>query len=101
MSKTDSVPTDDYPKENPEGWVYVVGADRNNPHECKAHVYAGPSYGDLRGPLCGYGWNRSDGGAFSILRNNGSSRGVCETCRKREKAGAGPVPPWPHKTRWL
>ena len=84
-----------------EGWVYVVGADRNNPHECKSHIYTGPSHSDLRGPLCGYGWNRSDGEAFSILRNNSSSRGTCATCAKREKEGAGPVPPWPHKTRWI
>lgn len=90
-----------YPLEKPEWWVYVIGADRNNPDEARAHVYTGPAYHDLVGPLCVYGWNRSNGESFSILRGNGSGRGLCETCRKRRAANAGPVPPTEHKTRWL
>uniref|UniRef100_A0A6H2A2X7 Uncharacterized protein n=1 Tax=viral metagenome TaxID=1070528 RepID=A0A6H2A2X7_9ZZZZ len=90
-----------YPRMKPGGWVYVIGACRNSPDATKTHIYTGPAFNHLVGPLCGYGWNRSDGYSFSILRNNVGGRGTCQTCENRVGAGRGPVPPWPHKTRWL
>lgn len=96
-----AIPSATYPAKKPRGWVYVSGTDRNEPNGRKSHVYTGPSYSDLRGPLCMYGWNRSDGAAFSILRNNGSARGPCSICEKRQAEGRGPVPPTPHPTKWI
>lgn len=90
-----------YPVKNPPTWVYVEGADRNNPDAVRSHVYTGPGFRDLRGPLCRYGWNRSDGQSFSILRGYVSSRGTCKSCERRMAAGRGPVPPTAHPTKWL
>jgi len=82
------------------GDPFVLGADRNNPDKVKAHWYKTmPDRGLL--PMCIYGWNRSDGHAFSILRGNGSSRGSCLICAKRMAADLEPVEPTTHKTRWL
>lgn len=91
----------EFPTMKPEGWVYVDGADRNNPDAARSHTYTGPSYHELVGPLCIYGWNRSNGESLSILRGNGSGRGHCATCKKREAEGRGPVAPSRHKTKWL
>jgi hypothetical protein len=38
-------------------------------------------------PMCRYGWNRSDGERFSILRGHGGSKGLCKICQRRERAG--------------
>ena len=90
-----------YPEKLPKSWIYVGGTCRNEPNNQKSHIYAGPSYDDLRGPLCTYGWNRIDGYGFSILRNNGSGRGECATCSKRAELGLGPVAPKSRKTKWI
>jgi hypothetical protein len=80
---------------------YVIAADRNNPDEARAHWYVYDESGDLW-PMCDYGWNRSNGDRFSILRGHGSSRGVCQICEKRKAANLPPVKEArPHKTRWL
>ncbi len=82
--------------------VIVWGTDRNDPDGLKAHAYHGPSYNELVAPMCGYGWNRSGGHAFSIFRNNTSTRGKCAICHRRIEAGLEPIrEPWPHKTRWI
>lgn len=49
-------------------------------------------------PMCIYGWNRSGGFAFSILRNNIGSRGECQLCRKNVDAGKPPAQPNNHRT---
>lgn len=80
---------------------YIVGADRNNPDLARAHMYAITKAGHYW-PMCDYGWNRSDGERFSILRGNGSARGVCKLCEKNIELGKRPViKPRKHKTRWL
>lgn len=79
---------------------YVVGADRVNPDEVKAHIYASLD-GDYF-PMCGYGWNRSDGTAFSILRGHGSAKGTCALCERNKAENRQPIiDGFPHKTRWL
>jgi hypothetical protein len=80
---------------------YIIGADRNNPDEARAHMYAKTAAGHLW-PMCDYGWNRSDGERFSILRGWGSARGVCKLCERNIEQGKRPViKPRPQKTRWL
>lgn len=82
--------------------VIVWGADRNEPDGCKEHAYSGENYNELDAPMCGYGWNRSNGHRFSILRNYGSVRGRCAICRRRIEAGLQPiVDGWTHPTKWL
>jgi hypothetical protein len=80
---------------------YVIGADRNNPDEARAHYYAYTAAGNLW-PMCDFGWNRSGGNRFSIFRGHGSVRGTCRICERRMAAGLRPViKPRPHKTKWL
>ena len=80
---------------------YLLGADRNNPDAARAHIYAKTSAGNLW-PMCDYGWNRSNGERFSILRGWNSARGNCKICERRLEAGLRPiVHARPHKTKWL
>lgn len=79
---------------------YVTGACRNEPDATRAHLYADTDEGLF--PMCGYGWNRSDGTSLSILRGHGSRRGTCRLCKKNAEQGRPPVKNgWPHKTKWL
>lgn len=80
---------------------YISGADRNNPDLARAHIYALTSAGHYW-PMCDYGWNRSNGERFSILRGHGSARGTCKICKKNRDAGKRPIiKPRKHKTKWL
>jgi len=79
--------------------MYVWGQDRNDKY-ARAHCYEAESFSDIHGPLCGYGWNRSDGEGFSIFRNVVTGP-KCKTCMKREAANARAVDPWQHKTKWI
>lgn len=80
---------------------YTMGADRNNPHEARSHWYAITKAGHYW-PMCDYGWNRSDGQRFSILRGWCSNRGMCRICEKRRDLEMRPiVRARAHKTRWL
>lgn len=66
----------------------------------KTHTYAETSDGLY--PMCGYGWNRSDGEAFSIFRGPYGTEGNCRLCQKNLWDGKPPVKGgWPHKTKWL
>jgi hypothetical protein len=84
---------------------YRAGEDRN-PRTADwrpkaSHTYAMMSDGELW-PMCGYGWNRSNGERFSILRQMPGSRGSCKLCAKNIAAGKPPVlVGFKHKTRWL
>lgn len=80
---------------------YIEGADRNNPQLARSHLYAITAAGHYW-PMCDYGWNRSGGHRFSILRGWGSPRGTCKICEKRVEAGLRPIlKARAHKTRWL
>ena len=80
---------------------YIIGADRNNPDAARAHYYAITNAGNYW-PMCDYGWNRSDGERFSILRGWGSARGECALCRANMAAGKRPVlHARKHKTKWI
>jgi hypothetical protein len=80
---------------------FVTAADRNNPDEARAHLYARTAAGNYW-PMCDYGWNRSDGARFSILRGHGSARGDCKICERRRAAGLRPViKSRPHRTKWM
>jgi len=80
---------------------YVSGADRNNPDAARSHLYAKTAAGNLW-PMCDYGWNRSGGNRFSILRGWGSQRGQCAICERRAALGLRPVVhARKHKTKWL
>lgn len=52
-------------------------------------------------PMCIYGWNRSNGFGFSILRNNTLACRECRLCRKNVNAGKPPTEPREHRTAWL
>jgi hypothetical protein len=52
-------------------------------------------------PMCEYGWNRSNGAAFSILRGVASGE-ECRFCRKAADAGRAPViEARGHRTKWI
>jgi len=79
---------------------YVWAADRNEPGIRREHLYAMTKAGNLW-PMCGYGWNRSNGHRISILRNY-PGRGQCRLCEKAHAEGKRPSPRgWTHKTKWL
>lgn len=71
------------------------------PTDIAAAVGMGARSGYL--PMCRYGWNRSDGESFSILRGWRGGRGLCKTCEKRANAGAPGIEsrPGSHKTKWI
>lgn len=78
---------------------YRAGSCRNN-DKALSHTYAEVD-GELY-PMCGYGWNRSDGTGFSIFRSSIETEGNCKLCQKNLHAGKMPVMDgFPHKTAWL
>jgi len=81
---------------------YVEAIGRNPGEERQhSHLYAVDENGDYW-PMCKYGWNRSDGEAFSIFRGHRGERGLCKTCEKRAEANLPPVTENTyHKTKWL
>lgn len=84
--------------------VFIVGADRNEQDKVHAHLYEQTGTGEDYAlvPMCEWGWNRSDGFAFSIFRGNGSARGICKTCQGRRKADLPAITePRGHKTKWI
>ena len=79
---------------------YVEGMGRNPGEEYQhSHLYEVLDDGYM--PMCGYGWNRSDGYAFSILRGWTGAKGICKVCSKRAEKNLPGVDPMPHKTKWL
>ena len=81
---------------------YRSGSGRNPGEErlC-SHTYAEFADGDLA-PMCGYGWNRSNGSRLSIIRGALGTEGDCLLCLRNRLAGKAPVTEgWPHKTKWL
>lgn len=87
-------------RKRPKVSFYRAGQDRNEPNAL-SHTYAEMTDGNLW-PMCGYGWNRSDGEAFSIFRSSPGTEGRCKLCRKNVEAGNAPTRKGiKHKTRWL
>lgn len=79
---------------------YRSGQCRNEEYAI-SHTYAMMDDGELW-PMCGYGWNRSGGHRFSILRGSPGTRGDCKLCAKNIEAGKPPVVDgFDHKTKWL
>lgn len=79
---------------------YRSGQDRNEDHRT-SHTYAMMEDGELW-PMCGYGWNRSGGSRFSILRGAPGTEGECKLCGRNVAAGKPPVfNGFEHKTKWL
>ena len=79
---------------------YRAGDDRNE-QNATSHTYAMMADDSLL-PMCGYGWNRSNGTHFSIFRGSPGTEGDCKLCRANVGAGRPPVMHgYPHKTRWL
>lgn len=79
---------------------YRSGSCRND-ERAKSHTYAQMSDGEMW-PMCGYGWNRSDGERFSVFRGSPGTEGDCLLCRRNVAAKKPPVTDgFPHKTRWL
>ena len=88
------------PQTTPKVIGYRSGSDRNNDNAL-SHTYAMMDDGELY-PMCGYGWNRSDGTGFSIFRGTQNTEGDCKLCRKNVAARKPPVMDgFKHKTRWL
>jgi hypothetical protein len=79
---------------------YRSGTDRNE-QSALSHTYAEDKNGDLW-PMCGYGWNRSNGHSFSIFRNEYGTQGKCKLCRKNLSSGKPFLTEgFEHKTKWL
>lgn len=82
----------------PEIRRYLCGQDRNEDYAL-THTYVYDANGGLW-PMCEYGWNRSNGEAFSIFRSPGT--GACGLCRRAVAQRKQPVfEPRGHKTKWL
>ncbi len=80
---------------------YREGSCRNEKY-ARSHTYAQVENEDGLFPMCGYGWNRSDGERFSIFRGSEGTEGDCKLCRKNLRSGKLPVMDgWKHKTKWL
>lgn len=79
---------------------YRSGQCRNE-ERAMSHTYAMMEDGELW-PMCGYGWNRSGGHRFSILRGPPGTEGDCKLCQENVKVGKPPVlDGFDHKTKWL
>jgi hypothetical protein len=79
---------------------YRAGDDRNDA-KATSHTYAMMADGGLW-PMCGYGWNRSNGTHFSIFRGSPGTEGDCKLCCANVAAKRPPVMHgYPHNTRWL
>jgi hypothetical protein len=80
---------------------YRSGTCRNEQEKRCSHTYMEDEDGNLY-PMCGYGWNRSDGYGISIFRGPYGSEGTCKRCQKNLRDGKPPLrEPWPHPTKWL
>ena len=80
---------------------YIPGICRNQQNLSRSHTYAYTKVGNLW-PMCDYGWNRSDGDAFSIFRGHTSKRGHCRICTRRTEQKLPPIThPRKHRTKWL
>lgn len=78
---------------------YRSGTDRNE-ERALSHTYAETDQGLF--PMCGYGWNRSNGTAFSIFRGSPGTHGDCKLCQKNVQTGKTPVKDgFKHKTKWI
>jgi hypothetical protein len=86
-----------------ENREFIEGTCRNDQDKVRSHLYEvtyDPEY--TLTPMCGYGWNRSDGHSFSIFRGHGSSRGTCKLCEANVAANKPSLKDgWDHKTKWL
>ena len=79
--------------------LYRSGSCRNEPR-ATSHTYV--EEGDELYPMCGYGWNRSNGEAYSIFRGSYGIEGDCKRCQRNLAAGKEPVREgWPHPTKWI
>lgn len=84
----------------PEIAFYRSGQCRNT-DDALSHTYAEMDNGELW-PMCGYGWNRSNGHRFSIFRGTPGSQGDCLICMRNVAAKKPPVcEGFEHKTKWL
>jgi len=81
---------------------YVEAIGRNEGEGKISHMYARYDNGDYL-PMCRKGWNRDDGGKFSILRGHHGTKGLCKTCKKCTDAKLEGVEAkeGSHKTKWL
>lgn len=83
---------------------YIEAVGRNVAEmEGHSHLYTIDTNGLPELPMCRYGWNRSDGERFSILRGWRGGRGLCRICERRAEAGLPGVEckPGSHKTKWI
>lgn len=81
---------------------YIEAIGRNEGEDKQhSHLYALTEKGDYW-PMCIYGWNRSDGESFSILRGHAGRKGLCKICQKRKDKGLDPIYKGANrKTKWL
>jgi hypothetical protein len=70
-----------------EGKEYIPGLSREPGavERLRSHLYEGPFMGPGN-PMCARGWNRDNGTAYSIWRNQ-TGVGICRTCLRRALAG--------------
>lgn len=85
------------------GRLFVEAIGRNPGEELQhSHLYFYDKNNGGLTPMCTYGWNRSDGEGYSILRGHTGARGTCKRCLKRARAGDAPLfNGAPHKTKWI
>lgn len=104
MDTKTSLSSTETARENEKTGDKVIGyrsGQCRNEERAMSHTYAMMDSGELW-PMCGYGWNRSGGHAYSIFRGSPGTEGECLRCRRNKAEGKSPVfDGWPHKTKWL
>lgn len=70
----------------PEGYITGLPRDKYTFETKKAHLYKG-DFANPRLPMCKRGWNREEGTAYSIFRNNVGKKGICKVCMRRALKG--------------
>jgi len=73
----------------------------SEPIDIASMAHLGATTGYL--PMCLYGWNRSNGEAFSIFRGHSGTKGLCKICKKRAEQDLPGIEARSnsHKTKWL
>lgn len=74
----------------PNGYITGQSRDHDDDHKV-THLYKG-TFDEPGLPMCKRGWNRDNGTAYSIWRNNISPGGICKICLKRAIENKEPIP---------
>ena len=75
--------------EIPVGYITGLSREPEAHNRLVAHLYRG-TFDNPGAPMCKRGWNRDNGAAYSIWRNNVGIKGICKVCMRRAFLGLHP-----------